>query len=85
MIAVGGRCGTSDLWLAAVLDCETNCKLIDVQYSKKGRKTIFFTFEGEDLTQMAEAYCQDEAIANVTALRASMNKLRDLIFTRKKY
>ena len=71
---------TSDLWLSALLSSESAAELVDVQFSKNGRLTAMFTFEGENLSHLAQKYCQDQAYANVTRLRRRINDLRDLIF-----
>jgi len=71
---------TSDLWLGALLLSETEAELIDLQISRNGRETVFFTFSGENLSRMAQSYCSNKALANVTQLRRKMNDLRDLIF-----
>ena len=74
---------TSDLWLGALLLAETDAELVDVQFSRNGRETVTFSFEGDGLSRMAKAYCNDRASANVTLLRSKMNGLRDLIFLAK--
>ena len=74
------RYSTSDLWLGALLLSETEAELMDVQISRHGRETVFFTFSGEGISRMAQAYCENKALANVTELRKKMNDLRDLVF-----
>jgi hypothetical protein len=74
------RYSTSDLWLAALFLSETNAQLIDVQLMRNGRQTVFFTFCGENLSRLAQAYCQEKALANVTQLREKINDLRDVLF-----
>lgn len=71
---------TSDLWLGALLLAETDAELVDVQFTRNGRETAMFSFQGEGLSQMAKAYCNNEALANVAQLRTRINDLRDLIF-----
>ncbi len=77
------RYSTSDLWLGALFLSETDARLVDVQLTRNGRETVFFTFSGKDLSRFAQAYCQDKALANVSKLRSKMNDLRDLIFSRR--
>ena len=69
-----------DIYLGGLLLTETNAELVDVQVNGNGRKTVIFTFRGEGLSRMSRAYCNGEALANVTRLRAEINRLRDLIF-----
>lgn len=76
------RFSCSDLWLAAMLHSQRK-KLVDVQVNKQGRFSVFFTFQGENISPTVESYCKEEATANVTSLRSSMNHLRDLIFQAK--
>ncbi len=75
---------TSDLWLGALLLAESDAELVDVQFSRNGRETVTFSFEGEELSRSAKAYCNDQALANVTLLRSKINDLRDLIFQARK-
>lgn len=75
---------TSDLWLGALLLAQTDAELVDVQFSRNGRETAMFSFEGEGLSRMAKAYCKDQALANVTLLRCKLNELRDHIFQARK-
>ena len=74
---------TSDLWLGALFLTETDAQLVDVKFTRNGRETVFFTFRGKDLSRFAQAYCQDQALANVSKLRVKMNDLRDLIFNHR--
>ena len=69
-----------DIWLGALYLAESDADLIDVQISKNGRRTIIFTFAGENLSELSRAYCNGEAQANVVRLRAGINRLRDFIF-----
>ncbi len=71
---------TSDFWLGGTLLCETDAELVDVQINRNGRETVIFSFKGENLSRMARAYCNQEAVANVTQLREKINLLRDYIF-----
>ena len=75
---------TSDLWLAATFLSEGKAILVDTQVSRNGRETVFFSFEGECLSKLAQSYCSNEALANVTRLRAKINDLRDVIFRARK-
>ncbi len=75
---------TSDLWLASLLSAEAKAQVMDVQVTRSGRKTVFFTFSGENLSRLAQSYCQEQALANVCQLRRKMNDLRDLIFQARK-
>ena len=74
---------TSDIWLGSLLLAETDAELVKVQVSRTGRETVTFCFKGNDLYRMAEAYCRNDALANVTQLRAKINDLRDLIFQKR--
>ena len=74
---------TSDIWLGAVLLAETNAELIDVHLSKNGNETVTFSFQGGDVSRVAKAYGDEEAIANVSRLRREINHLRYLIFQAK--
>lgn len=74
---------TSDLWLGSLLLAETDAKVMDVQVTRSGRETVFFTFSGENLSRLAQSYCREQALANVCQLRRKMNDLRDLIFQAK--
>ena len=76
---------TSDLWLSALFLCETDAELIDMQVTRNGRETIMFCFKGENLSRLARSYCKDEALANVTRLRARINDLRDVIFQQRQH
>ena len=69
-----------DIWLGGLCLAETNAELVDVQVNGNGRKTVIFTFKGDNLSEISRAYCNQEALANVTQLRAEINRLRDLIF-----
>lgn len=71
---------TSDFWLGGVLLSEAGAKLVDVQINRNGRETVVFSFKGKNLSQVARAYCNQEAVANVTQLREKINLLRDYIF-----
>ncbi len=75
---------TSDIWLGAYFLSESNAQLADVQVSRNGRETVSFSFQGEELTQLARTYCEEEALANVAQLREKINLLRDLIFQSKR-
>ena len=75
---------TSDIWLGALLLCETDAQLDDIQINNNGRETVFFSFRGKDLAPLAKSYCRNEALANVTLLRKKINDLRDLIFQAKR-
>ena len=48
---------TSDLWLGALLLSESEAQLVDLQLSRSGRETVFFTFSGENLSRIAQSYC----------------------------
>ena len=69
-----------DIYLGGLLLAETDAELVDVQVNGNGRRTVIFTFRGDNLSEMSRAYCNGEALANVTQLRAEINRLRDLIF-----
>ena len=75
---------TPDIWQGALLLVATNARLVDIQLSRNGRETIMFTFRGENLSRTAKAYCNQEAVANVTELRVKINELRDVIFQSRK-
>ena len=75
---------TSDIWLGALFLCESDAQLDDIQINNNGRETVFFSFKGEELTELARSYCRNEALANVTLLRKRLNDLRDLIFQAKR-
>ena len=69
-----------DIWLGGLYLAESDAKLVDVQVNGNGRKTVIFSFKGDKLSEISRAYCNGEALANVTQLRAEINRLRDLIF-----
>ena len=71
---------TQDVWLGSVLLTKSNAKLVDVQVNGNGRKTVIFSFKGDNLSEISRAYCNGEAQANVTRLRIELNRLRDHIF-----
>jgi len=75
---------TSDIWLGAYFLTESNAQLKDVQVNRNGREGVSFSFQGEELTQLAKTYCQEQALANVIQLRTKINFLRDIIFQSKK-
>ncbi len=73
---------SSDIWLCAFLYAESNAQLLDIQKSRHGSE-IMFRLKGEELSHLADAYCKEEARANVTELRAKLNLFRDLIFNQR--
>ena len=75
---------TRDIWLGSLFLTESKVSLVDVQVSKNGRENITFIFHGEGLTRIAEAYCKEQAVANINQLRDKLNVLRDLIFQARK-
>ena len=75
---------TADIWLGGLLLAETDAELIDVHQSRNGRETVTFTFRGRNLSKMAQAYCREEALGNVTQIRIKINELRDLIFQHRR-
>ena len=74
------RYETPDFWLGGLFLTKTDARLVEVQINRNGRTTVTFSFEGENLSQLARAYCNQEAVANVTQLREKINHLRDHIF-----
>ena len=74
---------TSDIWLGALFLSENDAELVDIQVSRAGRETVSFAFRGPNLAQLANSYCQHQALANVVQLREKINVLRDLIFQAK--
>ena len=71
---------TPAIWLGALLLSETDARLVKVQVSQSGRATVMFSFYGDNLSRVAETYCKNKAIANVSGLRSRLNFLRDFIF-----
>ena len=81
---MSNRHDTSDVWLAGFFQAETDARLVDVQVNRNGRTSVVFSFEGEDLSKAARAYCNGKAVANVVQLRAKINEFRDIIFQARK-
>ena len=75
---------TCNLWLGALVLSESNAELKDVKISFEERESILFVFSGEELTQLANSYYNQEALANVVDLRNKLNFLRDIIFESRK-
>ena len=71
---------TSDLWLGGYILSESDAELKDVQISFKGRESILFNLQGDNLSELAKSYYKQEALANVIELRSKLNFLRDIIF-----
>ena len=75
---------TADLWLSATLLSETNATLQNIQISRSGRESVNFIFQGENLSKLAQDYCDEQVVANVIQLRNKINFLRDIIFQSRK-
>ncbi len=71
---------SSDLWQSAYILCESDAELVDFQVNHNGRTTVSFCLRGKNLSKLAKDYCNNQALANVTELRAKINLLRDIIF-----
>ena len=71
---------TQDLWLGSFFLSETEAELTRVQTGVTGRNTVTFSFQGEDLSALADMYHRQDALANVTQMREKINFLRDILF-----
>lgn len=75
---------SSDIWLCSYILCETEAKLVNLQKNTNGINTIEFSLKGENLSEAAQSYYKQEALANVVELRSKLNFLRDIIFESRK-
>ncbi len=71
---------TQDLWLGSLFLSETEAELTRVQTGVTGRQTVTFSFQGENLSYLADMYHRQQALANVTLMREKINFLRDILF-----
>lgn len=72
---------TKDLWQSAYVLAEGG-KLTEVELvSRAGKKEVIFVFRGEELGELVQSFQTGSALCNVLQLKASMNHLKDLIFS----
>ena len=55
-------------------------KLVNVRIKENTRKTVSFLFELEDIAVLDKDYRRGEGYINASALRDSLNHLRDILF-----
>ena len=69
-----------DIWLGSLFLTKPGVELIRVQLGINGRKSVTFSFRGEGLSNLADMYHRQEALANVVQIREKINLLRDILF-----
>lgn len=76
---------TKDLWQGAYLLSEGGL-LENVKVSSRydGKKEIVFVFDGEKVEELARRFQSGQASCNVSRLKASVNHLKDVIFSDKR-
>ena len=72
------RLETKDLWQSAYMLAQGS-SLEDVTVRVNGKKEVYFTIGGDNLTSQAQEFRSGRAVCNVSALRASMIHLKDEI------
>lgn len=72
---------SSDLYESSYLYC-CEARLIDIRLEQKRfRKTVMFTFEGDDkLNELRQQFQLGEAVVNIADYRQSMIELKRLMF-----
>jgi len=71
---------TADLFCASYLLTQS-AELIDLRIARgKGKPVAWFTLTGKNIQRLEQTYLSGQAIANIIALKTSMNFLRDRMF-----
>ncbi len=73
---------SKDLWQSAYMLAEGGT-LAEIELDcRRGRKEVIFIFRGEELGKLARSFESGQAYCKVSQLRACMEHLKDVMFSR---